>query len=698
MPMPNYLNKKRTTSFLFIGIIILIFAPQFLSNMASASYWQAIKLTTASLFLAITGLLFILLCKKTTTPLAYPFHFVLIGQLLLVTYIYLRSFLNQHLFLLPINSIDFLVLVFAITFVIQKTSLKKLVYEYARNNWQSWLLIFAIYFLLLIALSEHELPRLIMLSSDPDQHAFFGRQIQRFGTIPFHQFEWGPESFKYPAGTGALSFLWATLSASDIRDSLTIQPILQAYIAIFIIAELTLSTRKHSLNAIGFMLLSFALIYQYCLPYSLDQAHYHLEGTGRLMSLSIFSLLFSLFIQALNKSNVITGSLAGTLSLFIILLFNAMILNPINAVNTGLMLAITFLILYKNHLTYYPYLLLLGLAIPLALLDPYYLEMITDGKTASNVQSTHSPISYIINYNEILTRYTEKFSKKFFLEANYFTQSYLLPTKLTYWYLILATLLAILITGLKSSLPLLRSAFIFITGLYLIWSIITSFFQVVGVLPQYRLLLPYYRDNNYQLLYIFYFWLVSIVISNISSLNFKKKIISASLLYLLIMVSALYQAHHNNINIQPRVDYCGVLGCITKNDLVIIKKIEYEYANFKQSPLNNSVTPKILLPNILRLQNNEKWLFPTGASRALPFYDTFPLAFFYFQGSSIYTFDNYKAFVCDSFNLDKLKLQHIQYLFIPEYLGESCIFSLPQIIQQSEVLARSRNSYFIKLY
>jgi hypothetical protein len=101
-----------------------------------------------------------------------------------------------------------------------------------------------------------------------------------------HQFEWGPESFKYPAGTGALSFLWATLSASDIRDSLTIQPILQAYIAIFIIAELTLSTRKHSLNAIGFMLLSFALIYQYCLPYSLDQAHYHLEGTGRLMSLN----------------------------------------------------------------------------------------------------------------------------------------------------------------------------------------------------------------------------------------------------------------------------------------------------------------------------------------------------------------------------------------------------------------------------
>jgi len=707
--MINNNITQRQVFFLISALIILTFAPQLLTHITTSShlyfysltsYLTAVQITLATFFLSLLGLIFSFSCQDKNfliSRFAYPFHFVIIGQLLLVSYVYLRACLNHYLFLVPISGVDFILIACALVFIVLKTPLQSHIFDYIQSNWQKWLLFFAFYFLLLVALSEHELPRLVMLSSDPDQHAFFGRQIQRFGTIPYHQFEWGNESFKYPAGTGILGFIWSTLSLLDIRDTLTIQTLLQAYIALFIITELTISSQKLSIKQSGFILLGLILIFQYCLPYSLDQAHYHLEGTGRLMSLGIFSLLFSLLISAMLNSISIINGLVGRLGLFIMLLLSAASLNPINLVNMGLILGITFLLLYKKHPTYYPYVLLLGFAFLFILMDPYYLQLFTGGSVASNIQSTAPEPIININLKQIESIYRQQLELKFFTEAGYFSRSYLLPQPSTYFWIVLITLIAILLTGTKQSYPLIIYALLFIVGLYLLWAVISSAFQMLATLPKYRLLLPYYRDNNFQLLYLFSFWLFSLLLCNISTLPKNKRLFSIGLLSVCLLLSGIHQMYWRGINKQPRVALCGPTGCATENDLIVIKKIENEYAHYL-SRNNRSTPPKILIPNILHLQNHEKWLFPTGASRSLPFYNTFPIAFFYFQGSDAYTYDNYKAFICDTFNIDKLRSQHIQYLFIPEKNAGTCIFNLPTLIKTSELLAKSGNSYFLKLY
>lgn len=144
-------------------------------------------------------------------------------------------------------------------------------------------------------------------------------------------------------------------------------------------------------------------------------------------------------------------------------------------------------------------------------------------------------------------------------------------------------------------------------------------------------------------------------------------------------------AHHTK-----RVKYANNISI---DDIYIIEYIE----NFSKNIAFDGKIPKILVLNTMPIMGNEKWLFPIGASRLLPFYDTLPLALYYFKGEKYFTYENYSKFVCNDFNVEWLKAHKIQYLFLPTDKS-GCINDVDNILKNYDIVEQRNNSYFIKLY
>jgi hypothetical protein len=141
-----------------------------------------------------------------------------------------------------------------------------------------------------------------------------------------------------------------------------------------------------------------------------------------------------------------------------------------------------------------------------------------------------------------------------------------------------------------------------------------------------------------------------------------------------------------------RVGYCGSMGCLTADDKQVLDVIEQQYLSSTES------TERILIPNASSQHGIEAWIMPRGGSRSMHFYQTYPVAFFYYQGDQDYSAYNYRTKVCENMDINWLKSKNIRYLFTPTHMMNACIFEYPNLDSKFEVLFKSGSSSFYQLY
>ena len=538
-----------------------------------------------------------------------------------------------------------------------------------------------IFFLLCVALCQHELPRFNMLSSDPDQHAFFGAQIMRLGGVPYSQAEWGPDNFGYPAGTGVLIFLVASFSFLTIENATTVIPTLQTLFVVFTICELA-TKNQHSLKVLLPVVLAIVITYSFVLPYGLEQSKYHMAGYGRLSSLWIYMLAVCFYWHShFNWYKHKLQNDSSTIAMGLVLIFLAASLNPVNVFLVGSIVGFSFLVSYpvrKWWLAGFSILLL-----PLLIIDPYYFDIIlgADNKSGAElITSTKLSLEFLPLLKETIDYLPKQVWRFEFFDSVYLPHAYMFVT------LLLAVLAPV------RPKVFLKAACLIIF-IYLAWVVLSSAFSAVRADDSFRLLFPYLQYAKLQVLYLMTFLLIAYCYSSLfaASKSIPSSLVSA-LLICFVLVS--FQSEFKTVNKKSRVDYCGSMGCFRENDRIVLAESRRLYNLVDKE----KVTPKMLIPNRKAIHGNERWLTPMGGGRSAPYHETFPIAFYYYQGEDYYTFSNYEAYVCQSFDTEWLSSKNIQYLFIPSNMHLACIYEIDQLGEKFETLIEAGNSKLLKIY
>jgi hypothetical protein len=151
------------------------------------------------------------------------------------------------------------------------------------------------------------------------------------------------------------------------------------------------------------------------------------------------------------------------------------------------------------------------------------------------------------------------------------------------------------------------------------------------------------------------------------------------------------------INIKPRQEYCECCPIISHDDEKLFAYMQTQYKEYvaNNRPTDFKSIPKILIPNAPDFINGEKWIFPIGATRILPLYQTFPLAFFYGQGSDDYSSEIYKKKVCRDLDLRWMAVRNIRYIVLPSK-EKGCIRGLNYT--DDDIIFRSDNAKLVKLF
>lgn len=646
---------------------------------------SALGLFAASLFLFAVGFLVARLAPGlwfAALPSATAHH-VFVGQMVFISWVYVRSIVN-HLIgaVVPIGWLDWLAMVVLTAGLVHLREGLGTACRAFRNDWRTHAVTLACIGLLLVVISYKELPRLVMLSSDPDQHAFFAVQLQRFGTIPyFSQFYWGTTDFRYPAGFAVLNFVWAGLSGAGVRDVVTVQGLIQVQLAILALFEAvaprdSLRPRRHVRTGAAFVLLLFT--FYRLLPFGYQESIFHLEGAGRTggIGFAALSLSFALTssrrigdVAFVNGAGVATNAMFAGCALAV-----AALLNPASAAYPALLFVSGATILLVQRFSPARVARALLAAPPLALvfLDPYYLQRLlypsalqsatlarAAAPTRPFVQAWGSAVhSGLVHPVKML--------------ADTFRTDLLTDGMMGFLLLLLVAAIVglVLLRAIRLRDAVVLAAFAGFLALarFMLFPLTTA----LGQGGQDLYLLPRYVESNRQQFVILWLYATLALVFLGGALRFSARALGGSIV---CVVLALILTENALVPTTHRAGYPGNLGTVTADDLDVITAIEEQFGHYRREhgTLTFEQTPKILVLNAPAIVNGEKWLFPYGASRVLPLYDVYPVAFFYFQGNKEYTFDNYVAHVCTQFDAEWIAKQGIRYLFIPADFGNTCI-------------------------
>jgi hypothetical protein len=131
----------------------------------------------------------------------------------------------------------------------------------------------------------------------------------------------------------------------------------------------------------------------------------------------------------------------------------------------------------------------------------------------------------------------------------------------------------------------------------------------------------------------------------------------------------------------------------------VIRRIEGRFRQYREAggSLDYREVPRILILNEALVVDDRIWLFPRGASRILPLYDVFPVAFFYYQGMDWINYENYMRHVHDTFDREWLLEHNVRYLFLPSDGGNAVIDGLDSVVEDGKVIYEEGGCRFIEL-
>jgi hypothetical protein len=589
-----------------------------------------------------------------------------------------------------------------------------------------------------------EYGREIMLSTDPDQHLFWALQLKKVGHIPWNLGLWGDDSFNYPAGFAVLNVIWSKVTNFPLPDIITMQPILQAQLLILasfsfvlLFFELLLKQKKISINPFSYLdpfpfyagCLFCIYIFYTTFPWGYQELYYHSEGTGRIsaMVLSGFSVFGSLgillfrrdiFSKIFIKKEYTFEGIAFILSLLSVL--NAFI-NPAHFLTASVPLCIFFCFSIKELLVvnervqfrHRTVLFFRKLLIPsllgfgAILLDPYYWNRFfgnaqkrvsTAVKTGEQVFTT----AFKESFNDKISKLPSQDGISDFLQQG-FSSDYNV-----YIALLIVPFIVLLIFKDFGRI-FLKQVFLFELFLLCFYLVVHSLCSAVSTLGDLYLLPAYFRYALYQIQYSVLFTIIIVSIVYCFFLIRERLLSELAVVVICICVSYFTLFDENKlavVNLAPRYLYNSTLPEDDKKVMGYIEEYTEQFISNPQNSkfLNYKRIPKILIPNYNEVMNREKWSFPIAAARALVRYETFPLAFFYFQGASaIYTFENYQKYVCDRLDIRWLAQRNIRFLFLPSDRRGMCLAkatpSSANLYNNSRnIIFQSGKSVFLKLY
>lgn len=592
------------------------------------------------------------------------------GQALLVVYIAVRSLIHARIPALPVTAAELLVLAGAAgAWAAQDL--------FRISSGRRWLLLeLALLAVVCMVIGDRELPRLVMLSSDPDTHAYFARLFEIKGGVPW----WGGDATHYPMGTGALGLAWAQLSFLDVRNAVTALPLMQAFLAALLLAE-GFALRVHGVRLVLLLFLAALALTAAAFLLPLYANYAHMEGAGRQMAIATLALVPAVLVSRRSGNGLAVATLM-LLSLFLLA-----VLNPINVVVPMILLAG-----YGLHRLTVRRRVELWILVPFALLvmlllDPYYFALITgrgtpDSRFTVDAALAAKPASLVLaQWSAGLARGPLEF-----LVGN----ARFLPAQAPWFAPVAVALLAVLWWLRRWSLrSVARATVVILLMLASLWAA-DALFDVLLDDRRFYLLAPYYWLALGQLKILL---VTGLVLATLVAGHLRGVREGMLLAFAALAVATIGWALHST---QPmmdrsRVDYCGSLGCIEPDDISTLRGFEALARAGKLSP------GRVLLPNSRHEAHREQWIFPVTAARALPFFDVPAPAFYYYQGDPDFTTENYVRHVCSRFDESWLSEQGVAYVFLPARRDSACLAGMETLVQSRRVIVRHGNSMILEL-
>jgi hypothetical protein len=663
------------------------------SNTCSTDgYHYGIRLFFGFIFLAMMGGLFI--STQSTKDKAKEFRLfsaIATGLTILMAYIYARSLFNQVITDAPISRAEiFGILMILLALLMWKIRQGPASSVVIKIDGHHLIVGVAILLALCISVADRELPRLMLFSSDPDQHSFFARQIQHFGAVPYQQREWGPLAFNYPAGSGVVLYSMQLLGGLDPRSSLVALPILFTFFAALMIVEVSTSHIR-TIHLRLLLLVSTLALVAGGLMFPLYAEYTHGEGSGRLLSIVFVGLLITALAPELNKKEGLSGRFLILPSLT---LFSLMVLNPANALMPAVILASMVIYGWLNRKQGSTlFLMVMVGGVLLALLDPYYQQLAGISERAGAetlvLNERFSLLGpYAIATNTLQVYLTE--NDKFFRSI-----SVLLVEQKPALFALLVMIYGACLLTVSRTPKLTKSAVFSSLALMVILYLVYGFTFAFVTDQRFYLLGPYFFFSISQYKAMFLVFLMILVI--------KKSIdvlmpfwLTIALSMLLVWPAITLIRNSQDMYLAPRRDFCGSMGCFPNDDKILLK----DFQTMTRSGAFNTATgivPKVLIPNSLSTTDIEAWIFPVSSARVLPHYDVLPAAFYYYQGEPGYGTTSYKQHVCQSFDRQWLLSRGIQYLYLPTERSDACIAGMEGLIRTETVVLKQGNAYLLQL-
>ncbi len=615
------------------------------------------------------------------------FPAVLTGLTVLMGYVYVRSLFNHLVVDMPVSRFEIgtLAVLCAVAWYRSKRVVGSVVRAYPNSGYRQLIIDLALLLAICLLIADREMPRDVMLSTDPDLHAYMGHQMTRFGAVPYHQREWGPEAFNYPAGSGTLLFLWHLLSGIDVRNLVNAMPILFTLVGALIVAEcLTAQLRSPSHRLLVQLAAITLTAANFVLP--LYAGNEHMSGSARLMSIGFVALFLWLIFPVYRSKDDWSWSgivLAG-MTIFVLCS-----LNPANLIVPGgqLFALVVYRVFSGRPFLKSTWVLVFGLG--LIVLDPYYqglLQIVEKARTDTVGYDDSLPIkpgAQVVS--DAIHQWStgwKTYPKE--LTALYSEQG--IPFFLTF---VAGLLLCLGIV--RRRLPFSWAAFAALLAFLLSFYLVYGFAQSLSNDRRFYLLSPYVYFNLTQYKSLWIVLALAALLSSLALARVHRMWILVAAFALILPMNSMVRGYQD-MYLDPRRDYCGASGCVADADRALLKKIE---AKVRSGELRkDGPASKVLLANLVVQMNREKWAFPVFSARVYPHYDVPPAAFFYYQGDVEYSTNSYVKRVCDRLDREWLKSKGIGYVYLPsEHLG-TCLEHLPK---QEEIVLQEGNAYFLKL-
>ena len=600
---------------------------------------------------------------------------LLTGQALLVVYVAVRSVIHAWSQTLPITAAEIVLLAAAAAIYVAHGMRAAPLPVRASRSW--WPLELAVLTVVCVVVGDRELPRIVMLSSDPDTHAYFARMLEVRGGIPWS----GGDVFNYPSGTATLGFLWAKLAFLDVRNAVTALPLLQAFFAAALVAEGFAVRTRDTRVLLGLFLAALGITAAaFLVPLYANYAH--MEGAGRQMAIALLAVVPAALLSQR------AGSGAALAGLMLLALFALAALNPINLVVPMVLLATFGLQQVLVHRRIGWWVLVPIALIPLLLLDPYYWTLIAGAGTPES-RFTVDGMLPVKPLPSIMSEWGSALSRGpgDFLAGN----TRFLPAQAPLFVASAVPLLLILGWIRRWTLyRVLRGAAVALFAIVSLWVADALFDTLLGD-RRFYLLAPYYWLALAQLKILL---VTTLTLAVILAAHLRRWPWPAWAGFTLvaITIAALSMSRTQDFMDRPRYAYCGSLGCAARDDLAVLEEFELLAKKGALRP------GKVLLPNSLHEAHREKWIFPVTGARALPFFDGPSPAFYYYQGDPDFTTENYVHHVCERLDRDWLRQQSVTYIFLPQHRGSACVAGMEALVQTERVVVRRGNSMILELH